>query len=145
MISIITKTVCRCWKNYFLKLLSSPKWASPCLLIFEIFVGPPFLLGSPSLLNFLKRKFTFNRSSHQRCSIKKGVLRNFTKFTGKHLCQSLFFNKVAGLHLFHRTPLVAASASSKFNWSFIPEYCSTEIVIVSTIFFVTYVMRCTIW
>ena len=29
-----------------------------------------------------------NRSSHQRCSVKKGVLRNFTKFTEKHLCQS---------------------------------------------------------
>ena len=28
------------------------------------------------------------------CSIRKGVLRNFAKFTGKHLCQSLFFNKV---------------------------------------------------
>ena len=28
---------------------------------------------------------------------KKGVLRNFAKFTGKYLCQSLFFNKVAGL------------------------------------------------
>ena len=28
---------------------------------------------------------------------KKGVLRNFAKFTGKHLCQSLFFDKVAGL------------------------------------------------
>ena len=35
---------------------------------------------------------------------KKGVLSNFEKFTGKHLCQSLlfnqvslFFNKVAGL------------------------------------------------
>ena len=26
-----------------------------------------------------------------------GVLRNFAKFTGKHLCQSTFFNKVAGL------------------------------------------------
>ena len=38
-----------------------------------------------------------DRSSRQRCSIKKGVLRNFTKFTGKHLCQSLLFNKVAGL------------------------------------------------
>ena len=25
---------------------------------------------------------------------KKGVLKNFAKFTGKHLCQSLFFNKV---------------------------------------------------
>ena len=25
---------------------------------------------------------------------QKGVLRNFAKFAGKHLCQSLFFNKV---------------------------------------------------
>ena len=32
-----------------------------------------------------------NRSSQQICSIKIGVLKNFTKFTGKHLCQSLFF------------------------------------------------------
>ena len=39
------------------------------------------------------------RSSHERCSVRKCVLRNFTKFTGKHLCQSLFFNKVAGLRL----------------------------------------------
>ena len=37
------------------------------------------------------------KSSHQRYSVRKGVLRNFAKFTGKHLCQSLFFNKVAGL------------------------------------------------
>ena len=29
--------------------------------------------------------------------MKKGVLRNFTKFTEKHLCESLFFNTVAGL------------------------------------------------
>ena len=28
---------------------------------------------------------------------KKGVLRNFAKFTWKQLCQSFFFNKVAGL------------------------------------------------
>ena len=40
--------------------------------------------------------FSTYRSSHQRCSIIKGVLRNFAKFTGKHLCQRLFF-KVAGL------------------------------------------------
>ena len=26
---------------------------------------------------------------------KKGVLKNFAKLTGKHLCMSLFFNKVA--------------------------------------------------
>ena len=30
---------------------------------------------------------------------KKGVLKNFAIFTGKHLCQSHFFNKVAVLLL----------------------------------------------
>ena len=29
--------------------------------------------------------------------MKKGVLKNFAKIVGKHLCQSLFFKKVAGL------------------------------------------------
>ena len=38
-----------------------------------------------------------NRNSRPEVFCKKGVLRNFVKFTGKHLCQSLFFNKVAGL------------------------------------------------
>ena len=36
------------------------------------------------------------RRSHRKCSLRKGLLRNFAKFTGKRLCQSLFFNKVAG-------------------------------------------------
>ena len=35
--------------------------------------------------------------SHRRSSTRKGVLRNFAKFTGKDLCQSLFFNKATGL------------------------------------------------
>ena len=72
------------------------------------------------------------RSSRPEVFSKKGVLRNFAKFTGKHLCQSLFFNKVAGLqdwyrsfpvnfvkflkHLFHRTSLVAASVISS-KWT----------------------------
>ena len=30
---------------------------------------------------------------------KKGVLKNFANFTGKHLCWSLFFNKVADLRV----------------------------------------------
>ena len=33
----------------------------------------------------------------QKLFSKKCVLRNFAKFTGKHLYQSLFLNKVAGL------------------------------------------------
>ena len=38
-----------------------------------------------------------NRSSRSEVYSKRGVLRNFRKFTGKHLRQSLFFNKVTGL------------------------------------------------
>ena len=34
---------------------------------------------------------------HPEMFYKKGVLKFFAKLTGKHLCQSLFFNKVAGL------------------------------------------------
>ena len=41
--------------------------------------------------------FSEIRTSHRRCSIEKVALKKFTKFIGKHLCQSLFFNKVAGL------------------------------------------------
>ena len=48
----------------------------------------------------LFRNFTkfWSKSTSSRLEVfcKKGVLRNFTKFTGKHLCHSLFFNKVAG-------------------------------------------------
>ena len=66
------------------------------------------------------------RSSRPELFYKKGALRNFAKFTGKRLCQSLFFNKDAGLsHLkrdsgtgeiskntfSYRTPLVAASVT----------------------------------
>ena len=35
------------------------------------------------------------RNTFQKQSLR-GVLRNFAKFTEKHLCQSLFFNKVSG-------------------------------------------------
>ena len=38
----------------------------------------------------------FSRSSRPEVFCKKDVLKNFAKFTGKHRCQSLFSNKVAG-------------------------------------------------
>ena len=37
-----------------------------------------------------------NRNSRPDVFCEKGVLRNFAKFTGKHLCPNLIFNKVAG-------------------------------------------------
>ena len=44
----------------------------------------------------------------QRCSVKK------VKFTEKHLCQSLFCNKVAGLCHIENSPLIC---SSNLHWS----------------------------
>ena len=41
-------------------------------------------------------KSYFHLSSHQSCSVKKGVFTNFVKLAGKHLSWSLFY-EVAGL------------------------------------------------
>ena len=91
--------------------------------------------------NILHHRFlTESRSSRPEVFYKKGVVKNFAKFTGKHLCQSLFFNKVAGLNpatllkketleqvfscefceisqniFSYRTPLVTASESPNVN------------------------------
>ena len=39
------------------------------------------------MLNLAEYLMNSFRSSHQRCSLRKSVLRNFAKLTGKHLCQ----------------------------------------------------------
>ena len=48
--------------------------------------------------------FQNKRSSHWRCSIKKGVLKKSAIFTGKHLHQSLFLIKLQAVP-FNRNPL----------------------------------------
>ena len=46
-------------------------------------------------------RFTLKRQKQpSECSVKKGVLRNFAKFTGKHLCQSFFFWKESVAQVF---------------------------------------------
>ena len=47
-----------------------------------------------TVANVEKICYEENWSSPQRSSVRKDVLRNFAKFAGKHLCQSLFLNKV---------------------------------------------------
>ena len=55
------------------------------------------------------------RSRHQRSSVRKGILRNFAKFTGKYQYQSFFFNKVAGLaNNFIKTKTLAQAFSCEF-------------------------------
>ena len=67
------------------KLLTQWKFFLTCLFFGCLFI---FCLSNYGIIH---------RSNHHRCSMKKDVLRNLAKFTGKHLCQSLFLNKAAGL------------------------------------------------
>ena len=83
------------------------------------------------------------RSSRSGGFCKKGALRTFVKFSWKHLCQSLFFNNVAGprhryfpvnfarLHLrtpFLITPLVDASPLQR-EYGLISESFYIEIIL----------------
>ena len=54
-----------------------------------------------------KLRRAVSRSSHPRSSVRKRVVKNFAKFTGKHLYQSIFLMNFAKfLRIsFHRTPL----------------------------------------
>ena len=75
------------------KKASEVKWK----VFFIIFKGLSVTENCLRLESASLMKSSEYRSSHQRCSVKKGVLRNFAKFIGKHLHQCLFFNKVTGL------------------------------------------------
>ena len=63
---------------------------SVCTTNRENIVGFELLCVLPKKSSLSLWKIICYRSSHQSCSMKIGVLKNFTKFTGKHRCQSLF-------------------------------------------------------
>ena len=46
----------------------------------------------PQMPNTEPLLYQTDKSSHLSCSIKEAVLKNFSIFTGKHLCWSFFFN-----------------------------------------------------
>ena len=91
-------------KNIFQRLLLHYTRTTHCYHGVIRFTFTFFLIITTTIVNISNVCFLFKlkrlqriRSSHRRCFIIKGVLINFTKFTGKQLCQSLFFNKVAGV------------------------------------------------
>ena len=58
---------------------------------------------------------TLLRSSHRRCSVKTGVFKNLQKFTGKHLCCSLFLIK---LQVFRPATLLNSDSNTDiFLWN----------------------------
>ena len=122
----------RHWPEAELGLLQHPRWSS---LIHLGCCSSPRSTSAGDSVNSRES----DGSSRPDVFCKKAFLRNFVKFTGKHLCPGLFFNKVAGLkfatllkkRLWHtcftmnfvkflRTPQVAAS---EVKWtSFFPLY-----------------------
>ena len=79
------------------------------------------------------------RSSHQRCSVKKEVLKKFAKFSGKHLCQSHFWNKAPGLRaptLFKKKNTLSQVFSCKFcglfQNTFFTEHLWTSTSVIGT-------------
>ena len=74
------------------------------------------------------KKSTINRTSHRRCSIKKGVLKNFAKFIGKHLYQGFLCLSVpkysSGLKLETRLPeqVLSCEFCESFKNTFFTEH-----------------------
>ena len=81
--------------SFDVKATVTKKVAKKRYVIIE-FVSCDFDEGKSQIFQNGSYPKTF-RSSRPEVFCKKGIHRNFTKFTGKQLCQSLFFNKVAGL------------------------------------------------
>ena len=86
-------------ESYILDTLQCSGYISDCLvsLTYGYFSWLKYFAKAQkqySLTNFDTLGY---RSSHRSYSMKKGVLENLAEFTGKHLCQSLFLNKVSGL------------------------------------------------
>ena len=80
---------CKFWEIFKNIFFTEHLWATASVQFFE------FL---PNLWNDIVSPMRY-RSSRPDVLFKKDVLENFAKFIGKQLCQSLFFNKVAGLGL----------------------------------------------
>ena len=89
--------------SFLYKMLENHLWNSFLLyLMFQILQLLHEISSLPVLLykkGFLKNSSKFTNKHKKQSSgvvMSKDILTNFAKFTGNHLCQSLFFNKVAG-------------------------------------------------
>ena len=86
------------------------------------------MMTYPISCNFCKKislqcyrlyNFPSFRSSHWRCSVRKGILGNFAKFTAKRLEQSLFLIKL-------QAEATASDLFRVFSWRFLFYFIPTE-------------------
>ena len=85
----------RIW-SYLLKKALMEKFIS-CAVKFKLLLDEILIKWISVILSVSihSGKLFYNKQKHSPVVFcKKGVFRDFAKFTGKHLCQSVFFNKV---------------------------------------------------
>ena len=75
--------------------------------------------------------FSVVRSRRWEVFCKKGVLRNFAKFTGKHLCQSLFFNKVECTAAFYAHFVGKHPEEYEYDWMSFLKNVSIKIAVIN--------------
>ena len=83
-------------RHHLFKIHMQQTGLSDYHMVINTFLKPNLWKLWPKIIHYRSYK-NFDGSNRQEVFCKKGILRNFAKFPGKHLCQSLFFNKVAGL------------------------------------------------
>ena len=62
----------------------------------DVYINEDFSRETTELRKKLWGEVKQFRSNHRRCSVRKVILRNFAKFTGNHLCQSLLRETASG-------------------------------------------------
>ena len=114
-----------CWQTaYFLGKTIYSKKLNLKFVHFKI-LGRGWLPCIYPLSNFLKR---INRSNHPEVVCKKGVLKNFAKFTGKYLFWSLFLLKLQAGNLIKERLQRRCFLWAVRNTLFANGYFCTEIV-----------------
>ena len=73
-----------------------------------------------------KANHILDRSSHRRCSVRKDVLRNFAKFTGKHLCQGLFMSGPKACNFIKKYTLAQVFSCEFFEFLRTPFWQNTK-------------------
>ena len=98
----LSKTPSNSYVLFLFKVLDKHLWNTLLYLVVEILQLVHEIRSFPDVLYKRGDLKNFSRSTdkHNKQSpwgvLSKDVLKNFAKFTGKHLCWSLLFNKVAG-------------------------------------------------
>ena len=104
--NVFTSQIKRFWVSYTLKyqclsMITKVKGGRVMLHFLKMVEGEDYKKPNDFSLKFFIKDF-FGKCIQiqlvvRKCSVKKSVLQNFAKFTGKHLYQGLLFNTVVDL------------------------------------------------